>query len=297
MEIAIENTNSMASASRLLKMNYKTFKKYASEFGIFVPNQALKGVSKINDKDFEDIINNKRECRSTTLKNILLLKGIIKKECYNEDCNIKETWLGKEIKLELDHIDGNHSNNNLNNLRLLCPNCHSQTPTYKNRGRSSNKKYTDDELINAVKNSLNVHQVCKKLGITPKGGNFNSIRNQMKKLNLVFNNEFEKLEKIYYCNCDSGDKVKTQKTKCNKCKLNRVRKDNICKCGTHIHNNSKQCEICLHKNQRKVERPPYNILKQELNESNYSALGRKYGVSDNTIRKWLKMYEKYGENY
>lgn len=46
---------------------------------------------------------------------------------------------------------------------------------------------------------------------------------------------------------------------------------------------------------RKVERPAYNDLIAELKKSNYLALGRKYGVSDNAIRKWIKIYKKYGE--
>lgn len=49
-----------------------------------------------------------------------------------EICGITE-WCGKPTPIELDHIDGNHEYNNKNNLRLLCVNCHAQTPTYKGR--------------------------------------------------------------------------------------------------------------------------------------------------------------------
>jgi len=47
-------------------------------------------------------------------------------------CNISE-WMGNPITLEIDHIDGDYTNNNEQNLRAICPNCHSQTPTFKNR--------------------------------------------------------------------------------------------------------------------------------------------------------------------
>lgn len=53
------------------------------------------------------------------------------------------------------------------------------------------------------------------------------------------------------------------------------------------------CELLENfKSKRKVERPPYKILIDEINELGYKATGRKYGVSDNAIRKWKNFYEK-----
>ena len=58
------------------------------------------------------------------------------------ECEIRE-WRGKPISLECDHIDGDGSNNILTNARLLCPNCHSQTPTFraKNAKNPKGKEY------------------------------------------------------------------------------------------------------------------------------------------------------------
>ena len=58
--------------------------------------------------------------------------------CYS--CGIS-SWQNSPITLEIDHIDGNYENNTPENLRLLCPNCHSQTPTFRNKNRGNGRSY------------------------------------------------------------------------------------------------------------------------------------------------------------
>ena len=53
-------------------------------------------------------------------------------------CNLSE-WNGKPITLEVDHIDGQYLNNNVDNLRSICPNCHSQTETYKAKNKGNGR--------------------------------------------------------------------------------------------------------------------------------------------------------------
>ena len=77
-------------------------------------------------------LSNDLQIRSCKLKERLLSEGIFAPICSS--CKNTE-WLGRPIPLELDHIDGNRSNNRLDNLRLLCPNCHSFTPTSRGRNR------------------------------------------------------------------------------------------------------------------------------------------------------------------
>ena len=59
------------------------------------------------------------------------------------ECGLGNIWNGRELSLQLDHIDGNSDNNDINNLRILCPNCHTQTDTFgSKRNGSGIKKIT-----------------------------------------------------------------------------------------------------------------------------------------------------------
>ena len=71
-----------------------------------------------------------RPTLSNDLKKRLILAGLKKWRC--ETCG-RDRWNGRPIPLELDHVNGKRDDNRLTNLRLLCPNCHAQTPTYRGR--------------------------------------------------------------------------------------------------------------------------------------------------------------------
>ena len=88
-----------------------------------------------------------------------------------EECGNSE-WNNQQIPLEVHHIDGNHLNNSLENLLLLCPNCHALTKNYKNKNRKNINPIADEDFVEMLKNSASVRQALLNLGLSGSGGNY-----------------------------------------------------------------------------------------------------------------------------
>lgn len=73
----------------------------------------------------------------------LLKEKLLVNKCYK--CGLGNIWNNEILILQLDHIDGNRKNNSLENLRILCPNCHSQTSTF-GTGRRNEAEVVRDAL-------------------------------------------------------------------------------------------------------------------------------------------------------
>lgn len=128
--------------------NNKTVKKRIILLNLSIEH-FIKNTPPINiKKPLNDIL-----IENITLNNTNLKKRLIKElnwEYKCSECNISK-WNEKDISLELDHINGNNTNNKINNLRLLCPNCHSQTPTF----RAKNKIKVESRQCNDCNENIN----------------------------------------------------------------------------------------------------------------------------------------------
>jgi 5-methylcytosine-specific restriction endonuclease McrA len=210
--LMIENNESKANICKFLNCKPETLNSYLNKLNIeYSGNKGLKGkkISSNRVSVFDYI--EKDFVATSKLRKLLIRDGVKEKKC--ESCGLEE-WMGKPIPLELHHIDENRFNNRLENLKILCSNCHMQEHNYSNT---------------------------------------------------------TKLTKV-------------------KDKLNNIKEMKTCQCGSQINLRSTMCEKCWSIKNRKVERPPFNQLLNEVTEMGYSGTGRKYGVSDNTIRKWLTSF-------
>lgn len=90
------------------------------------------------------------------------------------ECTLSAEWNNRPLKLQLDHIDGDRTNNKIDNLRLLCPNCHSQTSTYagKNLKNDGKTQVSDFDLLNALTNTENINSALNFLGLAISGPNY-----------------------------------------------------------------------------------------------------------------------------
>jgi len=114
---------------------------------------------------------NGNQLHNDYIKKILFTELDYPYACSN--CGLDE-WMSEPISLELDHIDGNSSNVEIDNLRLLCPNCHSQTLTFrgKNKNNFHQRMVSDTELLYHLKSCSTIKDALITCGMKPNPSNY-----------------------------------------------------------------------------------------------------------------------------
>lgn len=221
----IEESTTIADVLRKLNLdprgrNYKivndVIRKFSLNVSHFTGKAHCKNTKRKSVPWDEVLVENSSTILHASRKKRLIKEGLLQPKCYNENCGIS-SWLGKELSLQLDHINGNSSDHRIENLRLLCPNCHSQTETFAGKNIKKGKKEeihnmcacgkpkrfqsklciecfnyqkldkltkikwpNNDDLINMIKQS-NTLQVSKQLNVSA-----NAVKKRLKVRGLLY---------------------------------------------------------------------------------------------------------------
>lgn len=263
LEIIVKESYSKADCLRKLNVrpaggNYKILDSKLKEFNIdsshFTGQSYRRGCSipVFPRKALKECLIENSKTQSFKLKKRLIREGLKENKC--EICK-QTTWLNEPIPLELDHINGITTDNRLENLRIICPNCHALTPTY--RGKNKNKS--------ALVEMREVEY--RKFRETPVESRGNP------EPSLQTNTLLE------------GQETRHDKSKSS-------RKISLCHfCQKEIHWKKVYCSLECYRNASKENIPKVpEILHAFEKFKNYLQVGKFFGVSDNAVRKWIARY-------
>lgn len=256
-----------------LKLGYKKssgehIKKYCKEFNLDTSHFKGQDWNK-NNFDYSRFQNGKAIKNGTALKALVAL--LDERKC--EKCG-RTKWEGKEIPLCIHHIDGNHINNEIPNLQVLCPNCHAQTDNYC--GKNKRNSYTEKEFVEALKTSTSIRQALQKVGVYYSAG-------------YHYEKAYELMDK-YNINISLSKKQSSNlKKRNNQFKITKEVKKCI-DCGKEISNKAQRCKSCAGKKRNNSCPFSKNELKQEIRTKSFTQIGKENNISDNGVRKWCKHF-------
>jgi hypothetical protein len=212
--------------------------------------------TKPNKKTLDEILTKDSNTHNGKLKHELYKNKLLEEKCYH--CNLGNIWNGKLITLQLEHINGDHFDNRIENLTILCPNCHSQTDTW------------------CSKNPDKIKKKCLECNVDIKNKSTHCAKCYEKNCAII--RKTEKVEIIKKTCCeDCDEEISYGAKRCVKC-YNLTKKDDPLK-----------KDISLRKVQDRPSLEQIIIDYEEL--KSMIKVGEKYGVSDNAVNKWIKQYD------
>lgn len=133
----IENNRPKFEIARALGVKYDTLNKNLKLLGVeYTGNQNRKGMKHEEGRiSVYEYLGTNKFITASKLRSKLIEEGVKEEKC--ERCKNTE-WMGEKIPLELHHINGNHYDNRLENLQILCSNCHMQVHGYSNTKHKEN---------------------------------------------------------------------------------------------------------------------------------------------------------------
>lgn len=275
-EVLIKLVNNCNSFKEILlgldllpvETNYRKLKSKLKEFNI--------DYYKFSQKSRNNSKYTKEDVQRSVLESKTISESLVRLKIRNAGGNYKTFHKLIELyDIDISHFDPNYNRKNTNSTKgkntseYLIENCNYSRTNLKRR-------LYKEELLKPI--------CC----ICGQDENWNGIKISLilDHINGIHNDNRIKNLRIVCPNCNAG--LDTFAGRNNKKKMSDHK--HHCKCGEEILKNSKSCRSCFQLNRRKVNRPSIEILTKEVNEFGYSATGKKYGVSDNSIRKWLKAH-------
>lgn len=238
----------------------KLIRKYNLDISHFNPSKYAGKNATFKKKPIEEYLVKDKLIHVHQLKLRLVDEGIFEYKCYG--CGITE-WKNQRIPLELDHIDGDKTNNTLENLKILCPNCHSITPTYKRKNAklAKPKKVYRCECGKQKKKRSKLCQACHL-----SNGNFIEVRQNTEHITKIQWMPDEELEKLVWSKPmkdlgkDLGVSDNAIRKRCKRIgielpsrgywlkkaiKKPQVKKKKPCSCGNMMKMTAKRCRRCV----------------------------------------------------
>lgn len=127
LNIAVAGGNIAYIAKQIKKQNIDTSHFLGRGHNIGTRHKG--GYAKKSPEELLVLIESDFRTSTRRLRRAMIESGIHYK-CSVKKCSCKDSWLGEKLVLHIDHINGNFKDNRRENLRFLCPNCHSQTKNY-----------------------------------------------------------------------------------------------------------------------------------------------------------------------